>query len=107
LGEVFPPPHLNKEAIMATNKKPEAVEETVETVKETDAVEETVEKMVRVKLPREKDNHEDVFVSVNMRTWIVKRGVWVDVPECVAEVLEHQEEMLAKIDLFNDANANE
>ena len=86
---------------MATNKKTEAVEETVATV------EETAEKMVRVKIPREKENHEDVFVSVNMRTWIVKRGVWVDVPECVAEVLEHQEEMLAKIDLFNDEKASE
>jgi hypothetical protein len=38
-----------------------------------------------------------VFVSVNDRTWIVKRGVEVDVPECVAEVIRHSEEMLEKI----------
>ena len=93
---------------MATNtKKNETVEETVETVEETKAVEEPVEKMVRIKIPREKDSHEDVFVSVNMRTWIVKRGVWVEVPECVSEVLEHQEEMLEKIERFNDAKASE
>ena len=52
------------------------------------------EKLVKVKIPKVKANQEDVFVSVNERTWIVKRGVEVEVPECVAEVLQHQEEML-------------
>ena len=55
------------------------------------------EKMVKIKIPRTKANQEDVFVSVNERTWIVKRGVEVEVPECVAEVLQHQEEMLEHI----------
>lgn len=94
---------------MATNKKTEAVEETVETVEKTEKVEsvaEPGEKTVRIKIPREKTNQEDVFVSVNMRTWLIKRGVYVDVPECVAEVLQHQEEMMEKIDLFNDAKAS-
>lgn len=52
------------------------------------------EKLVKVKIPKVRANQEDVFVSVNERTWIVKRGVEVEVPECVAEVLQHQEEML-------------
>jgi hypothetical protein len=55
------------------------------------------EKLVKVKIPKFKKNQEDVFVSVNERTWIVKRGVEVEVPECVAEVLKHQEEMLDHI----------
>ena len=55
------------------------------------------EKLVKVKIPKLKANQEDVFVSVNERTWIVKRGVEVEVPECVAEVLQHQEEMLDHI----------
>lgn len=55
------------------------------------------EKLVKVKIPKVKANQEDVFVSVNERTWIVKRGVEVEVPECVAEVLQHQEEMLDHI----------
>lgn len=55
------------------------------------------EKMVKIRIPRVKANQEDVFVSVNERTWIVKRGVEVEVPECVAEVLRHQEEMLEHI----------
>lgn len=55
------------------------------------------EKMVKIRIPRIKANQEDVFVSVNERTWIVKRGVEVEVPECVAEVIRHQEEMLEHI----------
>ena len=35
------------------------------------------EKMVTIKLPRERKDQEDVFVSVNMRTWQIKRGVAV------------------------------
>ena len=91
---------------MATNKNTEAVEETVATAEETtEAVAEPTEKMVKVKLPRDKRTNEDKFVSVNMRTWIVKRGEWVEVPECVAEQLEHEEKMMEKIQLFNDENA--
>lgn len=63
-------------------------------VKKTEAPK---EKTVKVKIPKFKKNQEDVFVSVNERTWIVKRGVEVEVPECVAEVLKHQEEMLEHI----------
>ncbi len=86
---------------MATNKnKNEAVEEAVETK------EKTAEKMVRVKIPRAKTDEEDKFVSVNMRTWIVKRGVWVEVPECVAAQLEHEEAMVEEMELFNDAKAS-
>ena len=51
------------------------------------------EKMVKIRIPKIKANQEDVFVSVNERTWIVKRGVEVEVPECVAEVIRHSEEM--------------
>ena len=58
------------------------------------------EKMVKIRIPRIKADQEDVFVSVNLRTWQIKRGVEVEVPECVAEVLRHQEEMLEEIMLF-------
>ena len=91
---------------MATNKNTEAVEETVATTEETtEAVAEPTEKMVKVKLPRDKATNEDKFVSVNMRTWIVKRGEWVEVPACVAEQLEHEEKMMETIQLFNDEKA--
>ena len=47
------------------------------------------EKTVRIKLP--KDNYryrDDVFVGVNGKGWLIKRGIPVEVPESVAEVLE-------------------
>ena len=50
------------------------------------------EKMVTIKLPRKKDEPA-VFVSVNERTWLIQRGVEVEVPACVEEVLRHKEEM--------------
>ena len=74
-----------------------------ETVKKTEAPK---EKMVKIRIPRTSAKQEDVFVSVNERTFIVKRGVEVEVPECVAEVIRHQEEMLEKIMLFEESAKN-
>lgn len=62
----------------------------------------TKEKMVTIKIPRMKKDEPDVFVSVNKRTWQIQRGVPVQVPECVAEVLQHQEEMQAVIAVFDE-----
>lgn len=62
-------------------------------------------KMVKIRIPRTKADQEDVFVSVNMETFLIKRGVEVEVPDYVAEVLQHQEEMLENIMLFNDEKA--
>ena len=52
---------------------------------------------VKIRLPKLKADQEDVFVSVNDYTCIIKRGVEVEVPAFVAEVLRHQEEMLEHI----------
>ena len=82
---------------MATKKN-----EAVEAEKNETAVE-TGPKMVKVRIPRTKADQEDVFVSVNNYTCIIKRGVEVEVPDYVAEVLRHQEEMLEEIMLFEDA----
>ena len=81
--------------------KAKAAENAVEA--ETPAViEAPKEKMVKIRIPRTKADQEDVFVSVNLRTWLIKRGVEVEVPECVAEVLRHQEEALEEIMLFEE-----
>lgn len=61
-------------------------------------------KKVKIRIPRTKADQEDVFVSVNMETFIIKRGVEVEVPDYVAEVLQHQEEALENIMLFDEAN---
>jgi hypothetical protein len=63
-------------------------------------------KKVKIKIPRTKADQEDVFVSVNMETFLIKRGVEVEVPDYVAEVLQHQEEMLENIMLFNEEKAS-
>ena len=55
--------------------------------------EEVKEKLVKLRIPKTKENQDDVFVSVNERTWLIKRGVEVEVPECVYEVLMHQQRM--------------
>ena len=51
------------------------------------------EKLVQIKLPKTRELQEDVFVSVNQRNWLIRRGVTVEVPACVAEVLQHAENM--------------
>ena len=73
---------------MATNK---------DTVQPNTTTEQPAEKMVKVRIPRTSKSQEDVFVSVNMKTYLIKRGVEVEVPESVAEVLRHQEEALEAI----------
>lgn len=53
------------------------------------------EKMVKVKIPLIRGaKNDDVFVSVNDRKWLIKRGIEVEVPECVKEQLEHEERQL-------------
>lgn len=61
------------------------------------------ERLVRIRLPKERRDQEDVFVGVNERTWLIRRGVEVEVPECVAEVLENREMMLETIMEFESA----
>lgn len=62
------------------------------------------EEMVTIKLPRTKD--EDAhFVSVNERTWLIKRGVKVSVPVCCARAIELSEEMMEESDNYSDANS--
>ena len=62
---------------------------------EAPIVEVEKEKMARIRIPITKEEKSDVFVSVNERTWLIQRGVDVEVPECVVEVLRHKEDMQA------------
>lgn len=52
------------------------------------------EKTVTIRIPIERDNKEDKVVWVNGRRFLIKRGIYVDVPAAVAEILDHEEEML-------------
>jgi len=64
----------------------------------------TAEKMVKIRLPRNRKEEDDMFVSVNERTWIIKRGVEVEVPECVAEVIRNSELMQEEAYEFDKAS---
>ena len=52
-------------------------------------------KMVRIKLPLTRNEKNDVYVAVNGKSYLIKRGEYVDVPASVAEVLENREKMLS------------
>ena len=73
---------------------------------ETKKTEQPKQKMVTIRIPRTRADEEDVFVSVNQSTYAIRRGVEVEVPDFVAEVLRHQEEMLESIMLFEQAHKN-
>ena len=46
-------------------------------------------KTVKIRLFKDNQNYTgDVFVSVNGENYLIKRGVTVDVPDYIAEVLE-------------------
>ena len=64
------------------------------------------ENMVTIRLPKTRADQEDVFVSVNDASYLIQRGVEVQVPASVAEVLRHREQMLEKIMLFEAQKAN-
>lgn len=49
------------------------------------------EKLVTVKLPRISGKSDAVFVSVGERSWRIKRGCEVSVPECAYDVLLNSE----------------
>jgi hypothetical protein len=60
------------------------------------ATTETTKKTVKIKLPLTRTEKDDVYVAVNGKSYLIKRGETVEVPSCVAEVLQHKEEMLAQ-----------
>lgn len=51
---------------------------------------------VKIKLPLTRTEKDDVYVCVNGKSYQIKRGETVEVPDFVAEVLQHKEEMLAE-----------
>lgn len=85
---------------MAKKLNAEAVETTVE---ETNAEAVTTEKVKTRKIELFKDGKDykdDVFVCINGRNMVIKRGVEVEVPEAFAKVLDQskkQDTMTARL----------
>ena len=53
-------------------------------------------KMVTIQLPKVKKDQEDLYVACNGERFIVQRGVQVEVPDYVAEIIRNGEEMALK-----------
>ena len=73
---------------------------------ETKKTETPKEKMVKIRIPRTRADEGDVPVWINDRSWLIKRGVEVEVPECVAELIRCREEMREKRFLKEEAAKN-
>lgn len=52
-------------------------------------------KTVVIRLPLTRELREDVFVGINGKSWLIKRGETVEVPWNVAKVLSRREKCLA------------
>lgn len=64
-------------------------------------------KKVKIKLPLTREERDDVYVCLNGKSYLIKRGKEVEVPAGVAEILQHREEMLEESMEFEaQASAN-
>ena len=52
--------------------------------------------MVKIKIPKTKEEKEPVFVGINEETWLIQRGVEVEVPDYVALFLQMREDQIEK-----------
>ena len=78
---------------MATKKDATVEENIVSTVEE---------ERVTIRLPLSREERDDVYVGLNGKGYLIKRGVNVDVPAGVAEILQRREEMLETALAFED-----
>ena len=68
---------------------------------------ETARRMVSVPIPRGRKQEENfVIVSVNGRSWKIMKGVQVQVPDYVAEVLENARMMADEARRYVDRMAD-
>ena len=67
------------------------------------------EKLVRIRLPLIPGvkNQEALFVACNERSWVIPRGVEMEVPECVVEIIRHSEEAMYTAYQLTEQHAKE
>lgn len=68
--------------------------------KEAKEIKETKEakkkETVKIRIPRTRGEEDDVYVSVNDESYLIKRGETVEVPSYIAKIIEQRDEMLEK-----------
>ena len=62
---------------------------------------------VTTRLPLSRTEKEDVYVAVNGKSYLIKRGEPVKVPASVAEVLQRREQMLEEALRYEAEQASE
>ena len=77
-------------------------EEKIVPTTEEKIVPTTEEKRVTIRLPVSREERDDVYVGLNGKGYLIKRGVNVDVPAGVAEILRRREEMLESAFAYED-----
>lgn len=63
-------------------------------------------KKVKIILPLTRAEKDDVYVCVNGKSYLIKRGEEVEVPASVAEVIRNKEKMLAESMAFEAQASN-
>ena len=56
----------------------------------------TTVKKVKIKIPLTRTEKDDVYVAVNGKSFLIKRGEEVEVPDYVASVLRNKDKALAE-----------
>lgn len=59
-------------------------------------------KMVTIRIPRTRTEQDDVFVAVNGKKYLIKRGYDVKVPEGVAKIIQRKEKALETAMLYEE-----
>ncbi len=73
-----------------------------DTTKKAVNAEKTEKEYVLIRLPIKK-KEDTVFVGVNFKNYLIKRGEWVRVPKEVAEVINNAEDAEMKADAYAQA----
>lgn len=68
---------------------------------------ETKVEKVKIKLPRINPRDPDLYVAVNGEAYLIKRGVEVEVPNYIKEVIDHSREMEEEAQNFIDSAATD
>lgn len=46
-------------------------------------------KTVKIRLPKDREHSEDLYVCLNGKTYLIQRGKEVEVPEAVAKIIDN------------------
>lgn len=93
-------------ATKKTEEEPKIAEETVSAAVKG-SVKVKKEDYVKIKLPKERRGEDNyIIVSVNCKSYKIMKGVWVEVPKFVAEVIENAENAEMEAEKFIENNAD-